>query len=559
MTDTIPTDIDAAEDGIQQVTGHLEHLDPETLLIGDNVRTDATIAPEFLASIKQHGVLMPITAVRDEDETNVMVRDGQRRVLAARQAGLPTIPVYVLASGASTFREWEIERLSQQIVLNDQKADLTEAQRACGIQAMLDAGVSVAKVAKLLSTKKTVVKSAEAAGKSNAAMDALNAGQLTLEQAAVVAEFADDEDAVEELISAPPARFDHLVSRLRHQRETEALYAEAEQALQAQSVTILEDYPNWRDLNAVGLRYLSTAEGTAVTEDMVVPGPLWAAVLGEEPAYYDRETGDRVEEDELDESTRWRRDGEAAEGLRHYDTVVERTVVEPEWFCLDYAAAGFTLAPALQGLLTRPGDPASGPGSVSSEVIDAEAQADAERRARRMVIALNKLGDAAIPVRRQWIKTTLLTRKTPVKGGPAFVTKALVNDPHLITDYRLGEIAAELLGLSTGEKSCGGRDALAAHLDGLGVNGDGRAQVVALGLVLAGLESRCPKDAWRSGGSNTADRTSLSNADYLAFLEANGYVLSDIEQVIVGGKTADTLYEDTINPGKEDNDTDEDD
>ena len=87
-----------------------------------------------------------------------------------------------------------------------------------------------------------------------------------------------------------------------------------------------------------------------------------------------------------------------------------------------------------------------------------------------------------------------------------------------------------------------GRDAVSTHLDGLGVNGDGRAQVVALGLVLAGLESRCPKDAWRSGGANTAYRTGLSNADYLAFLEANGYVLSDIEQVIVGGRNSEGVF-----------------
>ena len=555
MTDTIPTDIDTTEDAVAQPIGELEHLDPQTLIIGDNVRTDAGLDKDFLASIKLHGVLMPITAVRDSDG-NALVRDGQRRTLAARQAGHPTIPAYVLPSAATTFRDYEVERIAQQIVLNDQKADLTEAQRARGIQAMLDAGVSVTKVAKLLSTKKTVVQSAEAAGKSRAAMDALSEGQLTLEQAAIVAEFADDDDAVDQLLTAPPARFDHLVSRLRKDRESEKAFAEASAHYQELGVSILTDYPDWRDLGCVGLRYLTTPDGGEVTEDMVTPGPLWAAWLSEGPAFFDKETGERVDEDDLDYDTKWNRDDEAEDGLRHYDSVVEKTIVEPEWFCLDYAAAGLALAPALRGLSER-GSGSAG-GSVSAEVVDAEAQADADRRARRMVIALNKLGDAATPVRRQWIRTTLLARKTPVKGAPVFVTKALVNDPHLITDFRLSEIAAELLGLSTGEKSYGGRDAVSTHLDGLGVNGDGRAQVVALALVLAGLESRCPKDAWRSGGANTAYRTGLSNADYLAFLEANGYVLADIEQVIVGGKKADDLYDEIANPGKEDP-TDEDD
>lgn len=47
---------------------------------------------------------------------------------------------------------------------------------------MLDAGVSVAKVAKLISTKKAVVVAAETAGKSTEAMEALADGQLNRSQ-----------------------------------------------------------------------------------------------------------------------------------------------------------------------------------------------------------------------------------------------------------------------------------------------------------------------------------------------------------------------------------------
>ena len=35
----------------------------------------------------------------------------------------------------------------------------------------------------------------------------------------------------------------------------------------------------------------------------------------------------------------------------------------------------------------------------------------------------------------------------------------------------------------------------------LGAAGDGRAQVITLGLVLAALEARTPRDAWRSARS----------------------------------------------------------
>ena len=43
----------------------------------------------------------------------------------------------------------QIDRIVHQIVTNDQKRDLTDAQRARGIQQMIDAGLSVTKVAKI--------------------------------------------------------------------------------------------------------------------------------------------------------------------------------------------------------------------------------------------------------------------------------------------------------------------------------------------------------------------------------------------------------------------------
>lgn len=543
MTDLISTPTDTDEGG-SIAAGQLQHLPPQTLIIGDNVRTDAKIDADFLASIRQHGVLMPITAVRDDDG-RIMVRDGQRRTLASQKAGLDTVPVYVLPSAATSIREWQCERIVQQIVCNDQKADLTDAQRARGIQTMLDAGVSVAKVAKLISTKKAVVQAAETAGKSTEAMEALADGQLTLEQAAAVAEFSDDPETIAALIDAPANRFEHLLSQKRQQREADAAFAVVAAELQAQGVTVLDEQPNWRDLGCVALRYLTTADGGEVTEDMVVPGALWAALLCEDTVYVDATDGTtRVDEDDLDDRTRWYRDRDAEDGLRHYDSVVEKTVVEPDWYCLDYAAAGFGLAVSLRNVAETVGGFASpaAAGSAGREVIDTEAQAEAERRSRRQVIALNRLGDAAIPVRRSWIRTNLLGRKTLPKGAGVFLTKALLSDAHLITDYRVAEVAAELLGQSGAGDRQDGRGAIDKHLDSLGATGDGRAQVVALGLVLGGLEGRCGKDAWRAGGS-TPWSHGISHAAYLTFLEGNGYTLSDIEQVIVGGKTADALFD----------------
>jgi hypothetical protein len=68
---------------------------PHGLAIGDNVRDNAALSPEFLDSIQQHGVPVPITAAHGQDGT-VTVRNGQRFILAARKAGLTSIAAYVL-------------------------------------------------------------------------------------------------------------------------------------------------------------------------------------------------------------------------------------------------------------------------------------------------------------------------------------------------------------------------------------------------------------------------------------------------------------------------------
>jgi len=160
-------------------------LDSVAAKIGDNVRDAVHLGKEFLTSLREHGVLVPITAVRDDDG-HVVVRHGQRRTLGAREVGLRS--VYVLQANTSDGAAEAIERIAEQIVTNDQKAELTEAQRARGIQQMIQAGLTVTKVAKKLSVGKDVVKAAETAAKYSAALEALAGGQISLSEAAVLTE-----------------------------------------------------------------------------------------------------------------------------------------------------------------------------------------------------------------------------------------------------------------------------------------------------------------------------------------------------------------------------------
>lgn len=517
------------------VVGTLEHLDPHALELETNVRSDAALDADFVASITEHGVLIPIAAVRADDGV-VRVRAGQRRTLAAREAGLSSVPVYVRPASSADEKTQVIERVAEQIVENDQRHALTESQRARGIQQMLDAGVSVTKVAKKLSVGRDTVKSVASAAGSHAAMDALDSGQLTLAEAAALSEFDDDPDAIARLIEvAGTSRFDHQVAAIRQERAAQRAYHEAAARYAEQGYTVVEDFPAYGDTACVELRYLRTADGEAATEDHVTDPAHWAVCLSEVEGYVDNDTGESVDERDIDWHARYKATVE--EGKRDPDSVTEVTVWEPDWLCTDYAAVGLVLCPTLakrvEALACEDHAQAEGSDDGQDAAERQAAAAEAQRRERRKVIALNKLGEAAQHVRRQFITEKILTRKTPPKGAAMFVAACLTADVRLIEEHHGGQISAELLGASDSA-------ALKKQVADLPATGDGRAQVITLALVLGALEARTGKDAWRGGGGWGQY---VGATDLLGFLAANGYPLADIERVILGEQTADALYD----------------
>ena len=120
-----------------------------------------------------------------------------------------------------------------------------------------------------------------------------------------------------------------------------------------------------------------------------------------------------------------------------------------------------------------------------------------------------------------------------------FVATCLERGPSLLVEHGGRQIVGELLGL--------GETSLRAAMAQLGAGGDARAQVVLLAMVLAALEGRAPKDAWRQAGSNY--RPVPGAADYLRFLAANGYALSPIEVVVTGERSAEDVYREAIAAG----------
>ncbi len=539
MTDTTNTDSNAA--AVDQTIGTLEHLDPTLLDIGDNVRDDAGLSKAFIANIAENGVLVPITAVRDPERTEVIrVRNGQRRTLAAREVGLTSVPVYVLPSTASDASQETIDRIVHQIVTNDQKRDLTDAQRARGIQQMIDAGLSVAKVAKRLSVGKDAVKAAHTAARSATAMDALASGQLSLTEAAAITEFEDIPGAVDRLMrSAGGTWFEHTVAQLRQERDTAQARAHAAQPFADKGFTILEQRPESWDPACIPLHHLVTAEGDEADDTAVTNPAHWAVFLVDDTALCDVETGEVVDEQSVDWDTEDQPDATPAEGLRHANTVTDKEVFTPDYYCLDYRSAALTP----QSWFARQAGLVDTDTGDAIDLDDAARQAarqqaaldkaETEKRERRKVLALNKLGDAALGVRREFVKK-LLARKTPPKGAAMFVADCLARDNALLTNNNALDTTAELLGVDSGQ-------AVAKLVADLPANGDGRAQVLTLALVLGALESRTPKDAWRNNTGWWGHH--VGSSEYLRWLADNDYPLAPVEEVVTKAKSADDVYE----------------
>lgn len=327
-------------------------------------------------------------------------------------------------------------------------------------------------------------------------MEALATGQLSLVEAAAVAEFEDMPEALERLLDAAGTRrFDHTVAQLREERASAEAEAKAAQTYTERGFTVLPQRTDAWDGACIPVGHLVTADGAYADEQAITNPAHWAVLLYEDTALCDVQSGELVDEDAVDWGTEDRPEATPAEGLRHANTVTETTVFTPEYFCLDYPAAGLkpdSWFARNAGMVNTYTDATVDLDDDAREAARQTAQAEraeTEKRERRKVLALNKLGDAAMGVRRDFVKK-LLNRKTPPIGAAIFIAACLTRDSYLLTSHNALATTAELLGVDD-------EQAVAKLVADLAATGDGRAQVITLALVLGALELRTPKDAWR--------------------------------------------------------------
>ncbi len=449
-------------------------VDPRTLLVDLNIRHDTQLNKDFVASIKELGVLVAIGAVRTSTG-DIRVRYGHRRTLAAVEAGQATVPVEILGD-EGTDDAAEIERIVTQHAENAHRASLTVSEELGVVEQLSAFGMTPFQIQKRTRMKRPAIDQAIAVASSELAKEAAARYDfLSLEKASAVAEFEDDRDAVKALVvAAKEGRFEHTLQRLRDDREERASRQEAETALTELGITLVER-PKWGD--AIARLSRLTHDGESLDETTHKECPGHAAYLDEEWQTTDEEADD-------DDEDAW------------------TLVWSPVYVCTDPVAYGHVDSTA------------NGQTSTTKTEADGE-EAKAERK---RVLANNKAWRSAETVRREWLRS-LLSRKSAPKGAMTFVLGELVRGSlELRQAMERGHApAVETLGIE---------DSHGALNNAFDDASDNRAQVIAFGLVLCAHDAATGVHSWRSQSESTKR--------YLTALSSWGYDLSDVESLIVG-------------------------
>jgi ParB family chromosome partitioning protein len=212
----------------------IESIDPNPA----NPRQDIGDITELAASIAEQGVQQNLVVV-PTSESRYTVVIGHRRLAAATQAGLASVPCAV--------RDWD-ETTQREIMLveNTQRSDLTALEEGDGYQGLLDLGVSIEQAAQRTGrSQSTVRRRLSIAAIPQAARNKAEAGQPTIEQWQAIAELADQSDLQEQLAAKAGTKdWDYTLKQTTERAARRRWYAAARAFLDQQQLAYETEQPN---------------------------------------------------------------------------------------------------------------------------------------------------------------------------------------------------------------------------------------------------------------------------------------------------------------------------
>lgn len=462
---------------------------PDELVIGANTRRNVVLDKDFVSSIGRRGVREPIRVYRDSNGA-LVVHDGQRRTIAALRTKREFVRVIVEPRPDTDETERERSRIVDQVVVNRHRLDITGADQVGATQQLLELGLDARAIARECSIPLKEVETTVRVAKSELARKALDEGALDLTQAAVVAEFGDDDEAVASLTeyaTQRPEQFDHLAQRLRDRREEKRLRQEATDKLTAEGVTIVDRPDNLSFGKARRLTDLRTAPTTK-------PGVRIS------PKRHESCPGHAVYLD-----------------YRGWQPIDERVIAVH--ICTDFAGHGHAELNAGEGKTTF---------SSSTTGRVAGPMSEQEKAARRAVIKNGKNWDSAVKVRTKFLKT-FGARKTAPKDAGSWIAQMWAEGG---TDLRKAmeadhEVAAKLLNIKPkAGRTRYNRTVTHPIADAATKATPGRATMINVMMLLAAIEAGTDR-------RRTWDTPTAAQVSYFTQLRSWGYALSPVEELVV--------------------------
>ncbi|GAA0990034.1 ParB/RepB/Spo0J family partition protein [Subtercola frigoramans] len=415
----------------------IESVDPQKVELDPNIRTNPVLPPEFVDSIRAEGVREPVLARRGEDGITY-VYDGQRRLLAAREAWLSSmLAVFGIADTTGTASGRILDQLR-----TFARTELTLTDRIAAYEQLALDGISVDKIAKSAGADKATVTGALSIGQSKAATQYAGYGTVSFDRLLLIAEFDGNEDAIAAITDCDDEDLNYAAQECRDETARQTRQTEVVTVLEAEGLTVVTkwDYSTMAHLSRL----------TNAAED-----------ADERPA--------------LDAVAHRGCEGHAVfvtvNGLGEDDTEVVPLCTKPELH-----------QPIYRGYRQQ----ATAPVELSEE--EADAQAETKRAERRTLIANNKAWDTSETVRKGWI-TEFLTRKKLPADAAAFVAVTLTRHSYDVTGDNSGGAAVFL-----GHEGYAAREALAVMVEATPT----KAGYVSLAVALSARENRTSRESWRN-------------------------------------------------------------
>jgi ParB family chromosome partitioning protein len=456
-----------------------------------NVRADLDLSDEFVTSISENGVLVPlrITIDGEGDAENYRVIDGHRRLAAAVKAGLDEVP-YDMASERCGD---EAGQFLDMFNAHRHRKGFTRLEEADALFSASSAGATRTRIRRSTGLKPGQVKAALAAATladdTRASVEELSrdrGDELTLEDLAIVAEFQDDPDALRRLMGLAIYHdsLEHEAERLRQERAERAAHDKLRAELEAVGLTITDTLPP----GALRLTFL-THEGEQLTPESHVTCPGHAAYFQdwdlENPVYYCA-------------------DPTAYEHQR------------PE------SAVSASPSPVL-GAAGPSGSPPSASDPASPSVEDPEIAAS-----RRRVIEGNRAWRAAAEVRHRWLASQLFGRRSAPREVDVFVATQLLTMPEVPRRYLSSALMSPAFDATTGQQ-------VSQMIETCTTAASRKLPLLILAPLVAAYEHALSglagsQDTWRDNRFSPCPYADAGT--YFTFLASIGYQLSSIEQAV---------------------------